>query len=109
MFAFSIENTPFIFIIYPRGVFVKSFFQKNLFGELLFGGGCGILKINDITQSVGCSVEEQQVKREPGENPGRYQPLYASERFFASSVKAGHWETEKAEAKAPDVVTSDKT
>ena len=37
------------------------------------------------------------VKREWGENPLRYQSPYA-DYGFASSVKAGHWETEKAGA-----------
>ena len=34
------------------------------------------------------------MKRERGENPRRYQSLYASEQY--PSAKAGHWETEKA-------------
>jgi len=36
----------------------------------------------------------QPVKRECGENPQRYQSLYAQKKL--SAAKAGHWETEKA-------------
>ena len=35
------------------------------------------------------------MKRECGENPQRYQSLYASKNV-CPSAKAGHWETEKA-------------
>ena len=48
------------------------------------------------------------VKREWGENPLRYQSPYA-DYGFASSVKAGHWETEKAGAEKAIKSASRKT
>ena len=46
------------------------------------------------------------MKRERGENPRRYQSLYASELLY-SSAKAGHWETEKADYKSVGVILYD--
>ena len=54
--------------------------------------GSNLIKLHRVSVMPG---KAKPVKRECGVNPLRYQSLYAL-KDMRPSVKAGHWETEKA-------------
>ncbi len=66
-----------------------------LFCILIWKDFCDIISI--LMHKVSCMPHKKArtVKRESGENPGRYQSLYTP-KLFSPLTKVSHWETEKA-------------